>query len=374
VKLLPLLCRGGASVCCSFATVLLESLEEVVCVARGVVVDNIGGIVRVNFVDVLAELASLLGLDFLNFLEATTLDEGALGLQVLGKNLGELSADVGENIVRSKLEKRLEGGDVSAHLDNVFEGLLGLIFQVLGGFLEHVDSKESGWHISLSKVLGVLGRVTANLSERPGSGSLQMVLRLVHEGILEGSNSLGNDNSHSERVIESRNVSEGHDSRKTGVTLGFTDIVNSGSSTTGVDNEFGELSGLFSDFSDASSSVLSNLNINILEAVEDSGEDLGFNDNFSKIDGVLSDLRKALADVSLELGIGVRDESSKVWDGSLVNDSLGKLFGVLGDFGKSSCADSLKGKLGLLDAEDEETNGSSIDNGLSELVVMLSNA
>lgn len=90
---------------------------------------------RVDFVDVLAELAALFGLDLLNFLEATTLHEGTLGLQVLGEDLSKLSADVGENIVRSKLEERLEGRDVGAHLDNVFECLLGFVLQVLGGFL-----------------------------------------------------------------------------------------------------------------------------------------------------------------------------------------------------------------------------------------------
>ena len=132
MKLLPL---SRVASCFSFATVLLESLEEVVCVARGVVVDNIGRVVRVNFVNVLAEFASWLGLDLLNFLEATTLHESTLGLQVLGEDFSELSTDVGENIVRSKLEERLEGRDVGAHLDNVFECLLGFVLQVLGGFL-----------------------------------------------------------------------------------------------------------------------------------------------------------------------------------------------------------------------------------------------
>ena len=82
---------------------------------------------RVDFVNVLAEFASAVGLDFLNFLEATTLYESTLGLQVLGEDLSELSTDVGENIVRSKLEERFEGRDVSAHLDNVFECLLGFV-------------------------------------------------------------------------------------------------------------------------------------------------------------------------------------------------------------------------------------------------------
>ena len=78
----------------SFATVLLESLEEVICVARSVVVDNIGGVVVVDLVNVLAELGSSLSLNFLDFLEATTLHEGTLGFQVLGKDLSKLGTDV----------------------------------------------------------------------------------------------------------------------------------------------------------------------------------------------------------------------------------------------------------------------------------------
>jgi len=368
--------RGGLQELsrCSFATVFLESLEEVICVSRSVVVDNIGRIVRVNFVNVLAELGALLGLDFLNFLEATTLNEGTLGFEVLGKDLSELGADVGEDVVRSELEEGLEGGDVSAHLDNVFESFLGFVLKVLGRFLEHVDGKESGRNISLSKVFSVFRRVSTDLSERPGSSSLQVILRLVHEGILEGSDSLGDDNSHSERVIESRDVSEGHDTRESSVSLRLTDIVNSSGGTTRVDDELSELSSLLSNFSDASSSVLSYLNIDILKAVKDSREDLSFDNDFSEIDGVLGDLGEALAYVSLELGIGVRDESSKVWDGTLVNNGLSKLFGVLGDLGESGGTDSLQGELGFLDTKDEETDGTGINNGLSELVVVLSNA
>jgi len=358
----------------SFASVLLESLEEVVCVSRSVVVDNVGGVVGVDLVDVLAELASLLGLDLLNFLETSTLDEGALGFEVLGKDLSELSADVGEDVVRSELEKRLKGRDVGAHLDNVFEGLLGFVLKILRGFLEHVDGEESGGYVSLSKIFSVFRRVTTDLTERPGSGGLQVVFGLVHEGILERSDTLGNDNGHGEGVIESRDVSESHDTGKSGVALGLTDVVDGGSSTSRVDDKLSELGGLLGDFSDASGGVLSYLHIDILEAVEDSGEDLSFNNDFSEIHGVLSNLGEALADVPLELGIRVRDEGSEVWDSSLVNNSLGELFGMLSDFGESGGTDSLEGELRLLDAEDEETDGTSIDNGLSKLVVVLGNA
>jgi hypothetical protein len=151
----------------------------------------------------------------------------------------------------------------------------------------------------------VLGRVTSNLSERPGSSSLQVVLRFVHEGIFKRSNSLGYDNSHGKGVIESGNVSKSHDSRESSVSLGFSDVVNSSSGTTRVDDELGELSGLLSNFSNASSSVLSYLHIDILKAVKDSGEDFSLNDDFGEIYSMFGDLRKALADISLELSIRV---------------------------------------------------------------------
>ena len=50
---------------------------------------------RVDSIDVLAELAAWSSVDLLDALEATTLDEGLLGFGVLWENLGELGSDVG---------------------------------------------------------------------------------------------------------------------------------------------------------------------------------------------------------------------------------------------------------------------------------------
>ena len=189
---------------------------------------------RVNCVDVFAELAAWGGVDFLNALEATTLDEGLLGLGVLGKNLGELGGDVGEDIVGGKDEKRFERGQVSAHLDDVLESLLGLVLKVGGALtlLHHVHGEETSGHVSLSQVFGVVGGVTANLTKRPSGSSLDVVLGLVDKGVLEGSNTLGHNHSHGERVVESGDVTEGHDTWESGVALRLTDVVNGSSSTT----------------------------------------------------------------------------------------------------------------------------------------------
>ena len=241
-------------------------------------------------------------------------------------------------------------------------------------FLHHVNGEETGWNISLSQIFRVVWGVTTDLTERPGSGGLDVVLGLVDESILEWGNTLGDNDGHGKGVIEGGDVTEGHDTGETSVALGLADIVNGSSGTTGVDDELGELGGLLGDFTDAGGGVLADLNIDVLKAVENTGEDFSFDNNLSKIDGVLGDLGEALADVSLELGIWVRDEGSKVGDGTLVNDSLGKFFGVLGDLRESGGGDALEGELGLLDAKNKKTNGTSIDNRLSKVSVVLSNA
>ena len=64
---------------------------------------------RVDLVDVLAQLASRLRLDLLDLLEPARLHERALGFQVRREDLGELSANVGEDVIWSKLEEGLEG-------------------------------------------------------------------------------------------------------------------------------------------------------------------------------------------------------------------------------------------------------------------------
>ena len=98
---------------------------------------------RVDLVDVLSKLAAWFGLYLLNLLETAGLDEGSLGLKVRWEYLSELGADVGEDVVWSKLEEWFKGWQVGAHLDDVFKRFLGLIFQIFGTLWEHVDGEES---------------------------------------------------------------------------------------------------------------------------------------------------------------------------------------------------------------------------------------
>ena len=71
------------------------------------------------------------------------MNEGSLGLQVLREDLGELSGNIGQNVVWSKLEEWLESWQMGAHLDDVLQGFLGFVLEILGAFWEHVDSEES---------------------------------------------------------------------------------------------------------------------------------------------------------------------------------------------------------------------------------------
>ena len=174
----------------SLSTILIQSLKEPIGIIWRVVVDNILWVVRVDLINVLSEFASWLCLYLLDLLESTGLHKGSLGLQVLRKDLGELSTNIGQDVVWSQLKEWLKGWQVGAHLDDVLEGLLGFILEILGALWEHVDGEESRWNVSFGEEFGVIWTVSTNLSERPGSSSLKVIFWLINEGILEWSNTL----------------------------------------------------------------------------------------------------------------------------------------------------------------------------------------
>ena len=87
---------------------IVEVLDEVLCEAWGVVLDDLLGEVRVDGVDVLAQLRAWRSIDFLDSLEASALNECLLCLCVLGQHLSELGGDVSENIVGCEDEKWFE--------------------------------------------------------------------------------------------------------------------------------------------------------------------------------------------------------------------------------------------------------------------------
>ncbi len=86
---------------------LFKSLDEVVCIVVAVVVNAVGRVVRVDLVDILSQLLAWGSVNVLDLLETTALHECSLCLKVLGKNLGELGADICQDVVGGKLEKGL---------------------------------------------------------------------------------------------------------------------------------------------------------------------------------------------------------------------------------------------------------------------------
>ena len=141
---------------CSFA--IVQVLDEALGEARRVVLDDLLGEMRVDGIDVLAELGAWRCVDLLNALEAAGLDESLLLLGVLGEHLRKLCGDVLEDVVGGKDEEGLKRRKVSAHLDDVLEGLLRFVLQVGGALalLHHEDGKKTCGDVGLSEVLGVL--------------------------------------------------------------------------------------------------------------------------------------------------------------------------------------------------------------------------
>ena len=71
------------------------------------------------------------------------MNESALCLEVSRKNLSELSANVGEDIVWSELKEGLKSRQVGAHLDDVLKSLLSLILKILREVGGHHNSADA---------------------------------------------------------------------------------------------------------------------------------------------------------------------------------------------------------------------------------------
>jgi len=76
-----------------------------------------------------------------------------------------LGANVGQDVVWSKLKEGFKSWKMCAHLNYVLQRFLGLVFKVLRRLWKHVDGKESRWNVSFSKEFGVIWRVSSNLTE-----------------------------------------------------------------------------------------------------------------------------------------------------------------------------------------------------------------
>lgn len=152
--------------------VVVEFLHQSSCVIGTVVLDDIRRVQVIYFVDILTEFGSRGSLDFLHLLQTFAQDKSLFSLVVVLQVLGELVEDVLKNIRGSLGNEGFKCGQVRAHLQDALKRFLGLLLQVFASILEFIHSQQVTGHISLGHGSGVIGRVTTNLAQRPGGGSL----------------------------------------------------------------------------------------------------------------------------------------------------------------------------------------------------------
>lgn len=121
--------------------VVVQLLHESGGIIGGVVLDYIGRIQVIYFVDVLTELRAGGGLDFLHLLETFRQHKGFLGLVVVLQVLGELVQDILENVWWSLGNEGFKGREVRAHLEDTLQSFLGFLLQIFAGVLELIYSE-----------------------------------------------------------------------------------------------------------------------------------------------------------------------------------------------------------------------------------------
>mmetsp|Transcript_20429 Transcript_20429/g.43578 ORF Transcript_20429/g.43578 Transcript_20429/m.43578 type:complete len:343 (+) Transcript_20429:3-1031(+) len=328
---------------------LIHLLKESVGIVRGVVLHDLRWVERVDLLNVVVQLGTNLRVNFLDLLQTTRLDKLPARIEVIGQYLRELLDDVLED-VRGGLQQGFQCGQSCALLDDALESSLRFSLEILAGVLVKVDGQESPKYIGLSQGPSMVWGVTTNLTERPSRGGLQVVFRLVDQGILERRNALGNHDRQGQGLREGRDVAEGHDAGEAVVAAGLSDVVHHSSDTTGIHNELRQIRGVPGNLADACRSILSYELIDVLEAMKNPGEDFGLDDDFGEVDGVLCDLGEAAADLALQLGIIVGDVLGQERDGASVNHDLSELRRVLADVAQRRSGDALERELGFLEA------------------------
>merc|ERR1719161_2080996 len=122
------------------------------------------------------------------------------------QDVRELLHDVLEDVRRRLLEKGLQGRQVRALLDHRLQSALRLRLQVVAGIGVQVDREEAAEAVGLCQGAGVIRRVTPDLAQRPRRGSLEVILGLVDQGVLQGRDTLGHHHGESQGLGERGNV------------------------------------------------------------------------------------------------------------------------------------------------------------------------
>ena len=148
---------------CNDGSLVLELLEQRLLVAGRVELHDFQRIQRVDLVNVLLQFVSGLGLDLLDLLEATLLDEGLLGSWIVGEGLGELVQNVVQDLSWAVFDEGLEGTEVGAHLEDAFECLLRLLLEVLGAGRIAIEVQQQTRDVLLGQRFRMVGSVASHL-------------------------------------------------------------------------------------------------------------------------------------------------------------------------------------------------------------------
>mmetsp|Transcript_33060 Transcript_33060/g.67673 ORF Transcript_33060/g.67673 Transcript_33060/m.67673 type:complete len:251 (-) Transcript_33060:260-1012(-) len=210
-------------------------------------------------------------------------------------------------------------------------------------------------------------RMTSNLTQGPSRGSLQMILRLVDQGILQGRNTLRHHHGQSQGFGERSDVSQGHDTRQAVVSTGLGDIVHHSSDTTSVDDELRQIRRVTCDFANAGGGVLPHELVNVLQAMQDTWEDLGLHNNLGQIHRMLGNLSQAAANLTLERCIVVRDVLCQEGHGTCIHHGLCQFFGVPGNVAQGPGCCFLHRGIELFQAIHQSLQGAGVDHGLRQL-------
>lgn len=142
-----------------------------------------------------------------------------------------------------------------AHLQNAFQSLLSFLLQIFWAVRISVKIQQESWNVVLSHSFGMIRSVSTHLTQTPSSSSSNWFIFIL-QWLLKRRDSLGRDNSHSQSLIKSRDISQSNDPGKT-FSFGFKKEINNSNSTARITDKFAELDTMFSNFPNANSSIFS---------------------------------------------------------------------------------------------------------------------
>lgn len=124
---------------------------------------------RIDFINILPQLACRFCFYLLNFLQSSWLNKRFLGNIVHWKIFWELVKNILEDLVRAILNKRFESVEIVAHWQNIFQGLLGLFLHIFCAFVVFKQLKNQSGNVVFSHGSSMIRWVCSHMSQAPHS-------------------------------------------------------------------------------------------------------------------------------------------------------------------------------------------------------------